>query len=410
MAGTSNGPLAVRDFRLLGLGQFASTVGDYCYAVALPWLVLAGKAGPVTLGIVLACYGVPRTVLIPAGGLLADKFSPRTVMLAADTARCALVGVLAFLAAGHAATLITLAPVAACLGAGQGLFLPASFSIMPTLLTGEQLASGNAMSSALMQIGSLAGPALGGLLVATAGSAPAFAVDAATFAISALSLALIRSREQAGQAGAQADQELAGERLRQLLRRSPALVIILALSVTANLSGGGTFEVALPALAHARFGASGYGWIVACFGAGALAGTVLAARLTSMARPALVACGGYLVEAAAIAAVPFLGGLAGAAVAMGAAGLCNSFGNIVLITLIQRWAPAKLLGRVMSLIMLAAFGTFPISVAAAGIFVKYLRPPPFFPIAGILLAAAVLAALARPAMRQFGAQAAVEVK
>ena len=101
----ASGPLGVRSFRLLCGGQFASTIGDFCYAVALPWLVLSAHGGAILLGTVLACYGVPRTVLIPAGGVLADKLGPRTVMLAADAGRCVLVAGLALLAARHAASL-----------------------------------------------------------------------------------------------------------------------------------------------------------------------------------------------------------------------------------------------------------------------------------------------------------------
>ncbi len=187
-----DGPLAVTGFRLLSVGQLTSTVGDYCYAVALPWLVLSAHGGTLLLGTVLACYGVPRTVLIPLGGMLADKLRPRTVMLAADATRCVLLAALTALAARQVTSLVALAPVAALLGAGEGVFLPASFSIMPTLLPPRQLASGNAVSTAMVQVGSLAGPVLGGLLVATAGSAPAFAVDAASFAVSAIALGLIR--------------------------------------------------------------------------------------------------------------------------------------------------------------------------------------------------------------------------
>src|SRR6202050_3332471 len=90
-----SGPLAVRNFRLLAGGQFTSTIGDYCYAVALPWLVLSNRGGTVLLGIVLACYGIPRMVLIPVGGVLSDKVGPRTVMLAADAVRCVVVAGLA---------------------------------------------------------------------------------------------------------------------------------------------------------------------------------------------------------------------------------------------------------------------------------------------------------------------------
>ena len=63
-----SGPLGVRSFRLLAGGQFTSTIGDYCYAVALPWLVLSTHGSAILLGTVLACYGVPRTVAVLPGG------------------------------------------------------------------------------------------------------------------------------------------------------------------------------------------------------------------------------------------------------------------------------------------------------------------------------------------------------
>ena len=149
--GWRSGPLAARSFRRLAGGQFASTIGDYCYAVALPWLVLSAHGGAIMLGTVLACYGVPRTVLIPVGGVLADKAGPRTVMLAADSARCVLVAGLAVLAARQVVSLAALGPIAALTGAGEGLFIPASFAIMPSLLNEDRLAAGNALSTAAVQ-------------------------------------------------------------------------------------------------------------------------------------------------------------------------------------------------------------------------------------------------------------------
>jgi MFS family permease len=174
-AAVAGGPLGNRSFQLLSAGQLASTIGDLCYAVALPWLILSSHGGPVLLGTVLACYGVPRTVLIPVGGILADRLGPRLVMLIADTVRCVLVAVLA---ARQTVSLAVLGPVAALIGAGEGLFLPAQFTIIPSIVAPEQLQAANAISTALTQIGSLLGPVLGGRLVALAGPAPAFAVDA----------------------------------------------------------------------------------------------------------------------------------------------------------------------------------------------------------------------------------------
>jgi MFS family permease len=163
------GPLGVRSFRLLTAGQFASTVGDYCYAVALPWFVLSAHAGPIVLGTVLACYGIPRAVLIPVGGVLADRYGPRTSMLAADVARCVLLGLFAVLASRHAVSLVAPGPAAGLLGAATGVFIPASYAIMPTLLETRQLTAGNGVFTAAQQAGSLLGPVAGGALIVAAG-------------------------------------------------------------------------------------------------------------------------------------------------------------------------------------------------------------------------------------------------
>jgi len=177
-----SGPLGTRNFRLLSSGQLASTVGDYCYAVALPWLVLSAHGSAVLLGGVLACYGIPRAALITVGGSLADRVGPRKLMLCSDAARCLLTVLFAAFAAAHVTSLVALGPVAALLGAGAALFMPASYAILPSLLPRGQLQAGNALYNAAVQGGTLLGPAIGGALVAAAGPAEAFALDAATYA------------------------------------------------------------------------------------------------------------------------------------------------------------------------------------------------------------------------------------
>ncbi len=450
-----SGPLAVRSFRLLTGGQFTSTIGDYCYAVALPWLVLSSHGGAILLGTVLACYGVPRMALIPVGGVLADKIGPRTVMLAADTARCVLVAALVVLAARHTASLAALGPVAALIGAGEGMFIPASFALMPSLLDDERLAAGNAISTAAVEAGSLLGPALGGALVAvTRASTWAFAVDAASFAVSALTLALIPPRPAIGsaaagftgaagigeidgaaplkEAGEAADADGtdsgagrpagrpeageatdgaagagagagAGDGLLALLRSSRVLQVLLLVVIAANLASGGMGDVALPSLAHARFGAAGYGALLACLAAGGVIGTLAAARTGGLRAPAIFAAAMFLADGAAVALTPYLGGEAGAAAALFVVGATNGLGNVTFLTVLQRWAPPALLGRIMGAIMLCAFGSFPLSVAITGVLVHHLGPVPFFPIAGGVVVVAILGGLTQREFRGFGA-------
>ena len=396
-----SGPLAVRSFRLLAGGQFTSTIGDFCYAVALPWLVLSTHGGAVLLGIVLACYGVPRTVLIPVGGVPADKVGPRTLMLAADAARCVLVAGLALLAARHTASLAALGPIAALIGAGEGLFIPASFAIMPSLLDEERLAAGNALSTAAVQAGSLLGPALGGALVAvTRASTAAFAVDAASFGVSALTLLLIprqavrgsmtavAAKEAGSGAGdaAEAGGAAAGQGgVLALLKTSRALQVILVVVIAANLASGGMSDVALPSLAHASFGAVGYGALLACFAVGGLIGTLAAARTGGLKAPVMFASAVFLIEAAGTCLIPYLGGEAGAAAALFVVGACNGLGNVTVLTVLQKSVSPGLLGRVMGTLMLCAFGSFPLSVAVSGVLVRHLGPALFFPVAGGLV-------------------------
>ena len=417
-----SGPLGVPGFRLLTAGQFASTVGDYCYAVALPWLVLSGGGSAASLGIVLACYGIPRALLTLAGGSLADRFGPRLVMIASDAARCGLTAVFAVLAAEHVSSLAALAPVAAVLGACSALFMPASMTIMPSLIEESRLTSANALYTTVVQVGSMLGPVLGGVLVATAGPTSAFAVDAGSFLVSAASIALIRGaggRAAAGPEGLAADDvdvvaegvvaegvdaaEGASESLWGLLRRSPILQIILVVSVTANFAITGTTEIALPALAHARFGADGYGAVLACFAVTTIAGALAISRIADRYRPALLISWSFLVAAAGIAAAPFIGGLPGVAVGMAVFGLAIGVDQVVSVTLIQRWAPPAMLGRVWGLLILASTGSFPVSTFVAGLLTRHLGPTPIFPIAGALLAVAVFYGLARRDFRDFGA-------
>jgi MFS family permease len=189
----------------------------------------------------------------------------------------------------------------------------------------------------------------------------------------------------------------------QFVRRERVLKLLMLITLVANFGMAGTFEVAMPALAHARWGAGGYGALLACIGFGTVAGTLGSARATQLRRPAIAADVAFLLCAAGIAAMPFLGGLPGAAAAALLLGVGAGFGNTVMITLAQQWAPPELLGRVISLVMMCAIGLFPITTLLTGVLVHVLGPPPFFVIAGVILAAAVLGALSQPAFREFGA-------
>jgi len=421
--GLRAGPLRLRDFRLLIAGQMVSTVGDMFYAVALPWFVLSSGGTPRDLGIVLAAYGIPRAGFVLLGGALSDRAQPRRMMLLADIARAFLVGGLAAIVLLDMHTLWILCAIAAPLGAFEGLFLPASMAMLPSILEDDDLQAGNAINMATVQLSTLAGPSVGGVIVASVRSGVAFAIDAGTFIVSAIALAGMRSKrapvaaadtadttDTTDTAGASALPAATAEATAvegepktfwALLRSSRLLQTGLAVSIVANLAFGGLVEVALPDLAHGPFhaGATGFGLMISAFGAGALAGTLIGATMGRLTHRGLIALLFSLAQAAFVAITPFVGGLTGAAITIAAWGIFNAMSNVLLITLLQQKLPRALMGRIMGAFGFANFGLYPISVAVGGVVVERLGPAILFPITGALLFLAILYGLFQPELR-----------
>jgi predicted MFS family arabinose efflux permease len=422
--------LRSRAFRLLASGQFVSNLGDGLYAVALPWYVLAHHGGPVLLGTVLACYGIPRTSLIMVGGHLADRLGPWRVMMGADVGRLAVAAALAALAATTQPALLTLAPIAFALGAGEGLFLPASFSIMPRLVADEELQSGNALLSAGTQLATFAGPAVGGAVVAAVSSAAGFGLDALSFGVSALTLwrlgATVAARSAAAAAASPAEARPAADTespggdpagqqppapgFRAFIRRERVVPLLMAINIVANLGSAGATEVALPLLArnHLHAGAGGYGALIAGAGLGALGGSLVATRLNGLRRPATVAGFIFLAQAPVMVCLPLAPNLVLAWVAFALWAGMNMAANVTTQTAFQRWAPPSLIGRLSGLLLTTSYGMFPISVALAGLIVHRFGPASFFILSAVTMSATLGWAQSQRAFREFGTTPATE--
>ncbi len=437
-AGGILAPLGVRDFRLLFSGQMISTLGDSFYAVALPWLVLTTSGNAQELGIVLAAYGVPRVGSVLLGGVLSDRLRPRRVMLLADIVRALLVGMLALLAISGHPVLWQLLVIAIPLGAFEGVFLPASFSMLPEVLEDEDLQAGNALNSSSTQLAILLGSGIAGIVVSTLQSGAALALDALSFVVSAISLASMRGKRppapeastslnlvaegitmvtepvstpstdgsgdslDAPEAVAE-ETKATGQAMTfwQLLRTSQFVQVGIAVVVVANLTFGGMLEVALPALARGPLavGAGGFGLMLAAFGAGALIGGLGSGMLGNLSHRALIALLMGLLQSFAIVFIPY-GGLIGAMVCMVVMGVCNSVSNVIFLTIMQQILPRHLLGRIMGVFMFASFGSFPLSVAVAGFVTARFGPVIIFPVSGAALFVAIVFGLSRRELRE----------
>ncbi len=180
----------------------------------------------------------------------------------------------------------------------------------------------------------------------------------------------------------------------------------MAINVAANLGSAGATEVALPLLArnHLHAGAGGYGSLIAGFGIGALAGSLVATRLNRFRRPAFGAGFIFLAQTPLMIFLPLAPDLALAWVMIALWGGLNMSANITTQTAFQRWAPPGMIGRLSGLLLVTSYGMFPVSVALAGFVVHRFGPGSFFLLSAVTMAVTLVLALSQRAFREWGTQ------
>lgn len=156
---------SIRDFRLLFTGVSTSLLGDQFTLIATSWLVLQLTDDPLALGIVLALEGIPRALFMLFGGALTDRFSPRFIMLAADTVRLLLAGMMAVVVFSGIVELWMLYAFSLGFGMAAGFAVPAGNSIVPLLVEEKDLQAGNAIVMGVGQLVGFVGPVLAGILI-----------------------------------------------------------------------------------------------------------------------------------------------------------------------------------------------------------------------------------------------------
>jgi MFS family permease len=390
-------PLRVRDFRLLFSGETVSLLGDQFHFIALAWLTLQLTSSGVALGTVLMVAAIPRAIFMLVGGALSDRLSPRSLMLWSNVVRGIVVAIVATLVLTGAAQLWHLFVLALIFGTVDALFYPAVNTIIPMLVGERLLPPANALIQGTQQLTGLIGPAAAGVLVAAVNTGPAFVIDAISFGVAAIALAFVAGgRRQAREAAP--DQP--AERLLSSIGpgmayvwKDPAVRSLVLLSAAINLGFTGPIGVGIPYIADLRFagGSAAFGIIASGFGAGALAGAILAGSLRYVPRLGTVT---GIVMAGLGVGLALLGNAPNVIIAVvlaTAIGIGVGFTNVRVIAWLQARTPEQLRGRVMSVVMMGSVGLAPISLAASGVVIDLGAVTLLFWIAGGLIVAAAVA-------------------
>lgn len=385
-------PLRQRDFALLWAARGVSLLGTGVYLVALTWQAYALWNSPAALSIVGLAWTLPFLLFVLIGGVVSDRVDRRRVMVAGDIVRSASMIVLAALALGGVLQLWQLVVISAIYAIGDALFAPASGAIVPDLVPREHLTEANALAEFTRPVAlQLAGPALGGLLVAALGTGAAFALNAVTFLISALLLRRIRrAGEPAGSGTSSPRQDLVAALA--FVREQRWLACALVSATLVVLVMWGPWEVLLPFVVKNEMGggAADVGLIFAAGGLGSVVAVVAIARARPPRRPLTFM---YVTSALSVLAISGYATSTEVWQAMGiafVAGATGTLAAVVWVTLTQLHVPPSLRGRVTSLVWMATFGLLPVSYALTGPVADAFGARPTLFVAGIAGAALTL--------------------
>jgi MFS family permease len=373
-----------RDFRLLWSGQTISFTGDAAFLVALGWRVtdLTGQVG--TLGYVLALESIALLATLLLGGVLADRYPRQRLMIASDLARAVVTG--AFLAVDLSGnlTLATVLVLAALFGLADGFFQPAFGGIVPLVVEAPMLPSANSWLGIAQQGSAIVGPAIAAVLYGTTGPSAVWALESASFLVSAAALALARPRRLEPVAPEGIWRELASG-FRYVVS-VPWIWTGIAAATVILMVAMAPFTALLPqvVLHHFDRGVGAYGLLFSAMAAGMVAGSLAWAKWHPRRHRIVVCFASFAVNDLGIIALATTPWFPVAVAAVVWRGAWIGVGIAAWTTLVTELVPENLLSRVFSFDYFGSLALTPVGYLLAGVLATQVAATTILAVGGTL--------------------------
>ncbi|MFJ2767207.1 MFS transporter [Streptomyces sp. NPDC087300] len=392
-------PLGDPHLRRLVVGEGLAGVVDALFLVWLTLFVLDLSEPGISTGLVLVAVALPRAVLLLPAGVLVDRLGPARVAATASWLRVAVLLALGALVTLTSPSVTTVALLATLLGAADAAYFPAALALIPAVVPTEKLTRVNGLVQGAESGGDLVGPAVAAGAIAVIGFDATLGVITATAALAAATLStLIRVLRRGGTEGEGAGQDpddgesvSSARALAAGLRyawREPLVRGMLGAVALINITVVGPVLVGGAVLADQRLGGAGaLGIVLSGFGAGSLAGS-LVAGWRPPARRGWTVVGGVAAIGAGMAGLAAVTHVVAATAVVALIGIGSAFLGVVIVATLQERVPAGLLGRVLSLVVLATVAFDPFSYVIAGALLPYGTTTLFLVCGGAVLACA----------------------
>ncbi|MFD4393483.1 MFS transporter [Kitasatospora sp. NPDC058397] len=402
-------PLGDSHLRRLIVGQGLAAVVDALFIVWLTLFVLDLSEPGIATGLVLVAVALPRAVLLPPAGVLVDRLGPARVVAGAAWLRAAVLLALGALVTFTSPSLTTVALLGGLLGAADAAYFPAALALLPAVVPTDKLSRVNGLVQGAESGGDLVGPAVAAGCIAAVGFAATLGGIVAMAVLAAVVLStlirVVRRGEgagvDAGPAAVDGEQFSSARALGVGLGyawHEPLVRGMLAAIALINIAVVGPVLVGGAVLADQRLGGAGsLGILLSGFGAGSLAGSLMAGWRPP-ARRGRTVVGGVAAIGAGMAALAAVTHVVAATAVVSLIGLGSGFLGVVVVATLQERVPEQLLGRVLSLVVLATVAFDPFSYVIAGALLPYGTTALFLVCGSAVLACAGLVATS-PAIR-----------
>jgi MFS family permease len=377
-------PFAHREFRVLISALSISIFGSGMWAVAMVYEVIHLGGGPLELSLVATAASIGLVGFVLAGGIAADRFPQRLLIIAVEGANLAVIATITALAMFNVIQLWHLAVGAFVIGVGQAFFFPAYSAMLPRILPADDLLAANGLEGTVRPVlQQAAGPAIAGILVAVLSPAHAVA-GVAVCHLLAFGILNLLSRQASGDPGVGdggAHTDVSGAQatgksslftdLREGFSytiRTPWLLWTLIWACLSVLFLIGPIEVLLPFVVRDQLGGDSrtFGFLLAVMGVGSAAAALATATVRLPRRYLTVMVVTWGLGSLPVAAIGFMDNFWLLGAAMLIFGATEGVGMVIWGTLLQRRVPRHLLGRISSLDFFVSLALMPVSMALAG--------------------------------------------
>lgn len=399
-------PLATRDYRLLFAAVGIEVFGTGMWTIVMVFQVLALDDSPLALSAVATGMSLGLFAFSILGGVVADRFSKRRIIITVQGCTAVVMGMVAVLSLTGTIELWHVGVASFAMGAGSAFFYPAHSAYLPEVLPAEQLLAANGLEGALRpSMGQGLGPALGGIVVGLFFPAIGAAIVAGSYLVAFVITLFLSHRDEPVRGTSPEERTSIWGDLRAgvcYVSRTRWLLWTLIFGSSLALIIQGPIEVLLPFLTRDRFedAEATFGFLLAAYGIGGAVGSLVVSSLKLPRRylTFMIVCwGGGTLPLVVIGVANNLILMLGALFLVGAT---TGAGVVVWGTLLQRLVPLDMIGRVGSLDFFVSIAFMPVSIAIAGPLSLLAPIPTIFVIAGVIPPVLALIALMAGRMRE----------